>query len=387
MSNRPPIIRVPRRAAVTLPCAGENIGPYDVLEDEGPENGFYRFDVRHPQLDVRRQIRAVPEWRTSPEFLRELTARQCAVGALSSPFLHRPLESGFDEVHRLYYSVYEKLAPKSLRELENYGALTGEETLTVLLAVAGGLAALEKAGLHHGRLAPERVVFSEELRQIKLDGLEIPPEESVERPEVEMEWEDSDDLSALGHMAYRMVTGRTPSMKEGGSGSDPRQWRPDFPGPLAVVILRLLSKGSVTGFQCAAELESELKMLLPRLAAAEVRKLYLAPKRMISEDSRSVPLPEAEGRIDHRGAKGSGRTRRGIFILTIAALAVLLIFTAGIRILMHIASPPAVEPPVFRLSPENQRLKMEQEKLAQELERLTSLRNAWRKNRVEGEMR
>lgn len=111
MSNRPPIIRVPRRAAVTLPCAGENIGPYDVLEDEGPENGFYRFDVRHPQLDVRRQIRAVPEWRTSPEFLRELTARQCAVGALSSPFLHRPLESGFDEVHRLYYSVYEKLAP------------------------------------------------------------------------------------------------------------------------------------------------------------------------------------------------------------------------------------------------------------------------------------
>ena len=54
---------------------------------------------------------------------------------------------------------------------------------------------------------------------------------------------------------------------------------------------------------------------------------------------------------------------------------------------MHIASPPAVEPPVFRLSPENQRLKMEQEKLAQELERLTSLRNAWRKNRVEGEMR
>ena len=34
MSNRPPIIRVPRRAAVTLPCAGENIGPYDVLEDE-----------------------------------------------------------------------------------------------------------------------------------------------------------------------------------------------------------------------------------------------------------------------------------------------------------------------------------------------------------------
>ena len=205
--------------------------------------------------------------------------------------------------------------------------------------------------------------------------------------EVEMEWEDSDDLSALGHMAYRMVTGRTPSMKEGGSGSDPRQWRPDFPGPLAVVILRLLSKGSVTGFQCAAELESELKMLLPRLAAAEVRKLYLAPKRMISEDSRSVPLPEAGGRIDHRGAKGSGRTRRGIFILTIAALAVLLIFTAGIRILMHIASPPAVEPPVFRLSPENQRLKMEQEKLAQELERLTSLRNAWRKNRVEGEMR
>ena len=46
MSNRPPIIRVPRRAAVTLPCAGENIGPYDVLEDEGPENGFYRLRKR-----------------------------------------------------------------------------------------------------------------------------------------------------------------------------------------------------------------------------------------------------------------------------------------------------------------------------------------------------
>lgn len=387
MLKKPPTIRVPHRGTLPLPCAGDRIGPYEVLEEGLPEDGFYLFDVRHPRLEAERRLKAVSESRTSPEFIQELSARLRAVGALSSPFLHRPLESGFDEPHKLYYSVYEKLAPKSLRDLENYGALSGEEALTVLLAAAGGLAALEQAGLHHGRLAPEMIVFTEDFRQIKLDGLDIAPEERGSGPlpgSGEAEG-ISGDLYTLGRIAYRMVTGRVPSATEGNAGNDPRQYRPDFPGPLAVIILRLLSNDSVTGFQCAAELDSELKMLLSRMVPAEAESLYQAPKREIPEVRAAAipPPPPAEVRSG-RNSAGASHFRFGRSGLVIAVLVILLVFTVTVRLMVRAASAPTAAPPVFQLSPENQRLRGEQDRLSRELERLTRLRNAWRRNRVEG---
>lgn len=385
MPNRPPIIRVPHRGTLPLPCAGERIGPYEVLEEGLAQDGFYLFEVRHPQLDARRCLKAVSESAISPEFIRELSARLGAVGALTSPFLHRVLESGFDEVHELYYSVYDKLAPKSLRDLDNFGALTGEEALTVLLAASGGLAALEKAGFHHGRLAPEMIVFTEDFRQIKLDGLDIAPEERISGllPGNGVPGGISRDLRMLGHIAYRMVTGRAPSSGEENPGNDPRKYRPDFPGPLAVIIMRLLSTESVTGFQCAAELDSELKMLLSRMVPAEAAVLYQAPKREVSKERMSGTLPLSPGERSERKIAVVSGFRFGRSGAVIALLAVLLVFTVTIRLLVRAASAPTAAP-VFELSPENERLRSEQDQLSRRLELLKHLRNAWRRNRVEG---
>ncbi len=89
--------------------------------------------------------------------------------------------------------------------------------LTVLLAVFGGFAALEQAGLHHGRLALEMIVFTEDFRQIKLDGLDIAPEERGfgPSPGIGESKGISGDLHTLGRIAYWMVTGREPSAAEG----------------------------------------------------------------------------------------------------------------------------------------------------------------------------
>lgn len=389
MAGKPPTIRVPYRNTLPLPCAGETIGPYEVMEEGLPEDGFYLFDVRHPQLDVRRRLKAVSERRSSPEFIRELSSRLRAVCALSSPFLYRPLETGFDEKHKLFYAVYENVAPKSLRDLDNYGMLTGEEALTVLLAASGGLAALEEAGLRHGRLTAEKIVFTEDFGQIELDGLDIAPEERNFALSTEALSGGGGDLFALGRIAYEMVTGRKPAPEEGSDGTDPRRWRPEFPGPLAVVIMRLLSREPVTAFQCAAELNSELKMLLSRLAPADVRALCQAPKRTMPKERIPLPPPPVERRKGDSAAPSAKPGRRlfhfGRSGLGIAVLILLLLFTVVIRLVERSASAPAGELPAFRLSAENSKLRTELDRLNAELERLTHLRNAWMMNRPKGE--
>ncbi|WP_199922393.1 Stk1 family PASTA domain-containing Ser/Thr kinase [Microterricola viridarii] len=128
------------------------------------------------------------------------------------------------------YMVMEYLPGITLRDLlKDYGKLTPEQTIDIVTAVLGGLAAAHKAGIVHRDLKPENVLLADDGR-IKLGDFGLARAASANTatgqallgtiaylsPELVTRGvaDARSDIYALGIMMYEMLTGEQPFVGE-----------------------------------------------------------------------------------------------------------------------------------------------------------------------------
>lgn len=143
---------------------------------------------------------------------------------LAHPNVVNVFDQGQDEDYA--YLVMEYLPGITLRELiEEYGSLTGEQTLDITEAVLSGLAAAHKAGIVHRDLKPENVLLADDGR-IKIGDFGLARAATANTatgaalmgtiaylsPELVTRGvaDTRSDIYAVGIMMYEMLTGEQP---------------------------------------------------------------------------------------------------------------------------------------------------------------------------------
>ncbi len=348
------------RPSVRLPKRGELMEQYEILDDGRPEGDFILYRVRHTQLDTERLLKLPRPEHLKDGFSDRYGERVALLAGLTSPYLRRPLESFYDAESGLACAVFEEEPAATLRTLRKNGAYSGEQILAVLLAAAGGLDALEQAGLHHGRLTPGNVVFDRDSAQIRLAGLDQPEGQGpgdyqYSPPAGSAATGSAGDLYSLGVIAFEMAAGQIPRVVRG-VAPDLQSEAPRIPEPIVKVISRLLALDAGSRYRRASELDAALKTLLAEFTPADPRE----------EAGEKAAPPKAKA------------PRKFPFLPFVILLTLLVAAAAGVRGWRYFTSLP---PPVvisIPLSEDSRARQAALEKEKAESQRLQTLIRLWK---------
>ncbi|MCU1528315.1 MAG: hypothetical protein JWP75_2078 [Frondihabitans sp.] len=177
------------------------------------------------RLDRRVAIKIMHGHLADDEAFRERFVQEARSAArLAHPNVVSVFDQGQDD--EMAYMVMEYLPGMTLRDLlKDYGRLTTEQTLDIMEAVLGGLAAAHKAGIVHRDVKPENVLLADDGR-IKIGDFGLARAASANTatgaallgtiaylsPELVTRGiaDTRSDIYALGIMLYEMLTGEQP---------------------------------------------------------------------------------------------------------------------------------------------------------------------------------
>src|ERR1700712_3658405 len=177
------------------------------------------------RLDRRVAIKIMHGHLADDEAFRERFVQEARSAArLAHPNVVSVFDQGQDD--EMAYMVMEYLPGMTLRDLlKDYGRLTTEQTLDIMEAVLGGLAAAHKAGIVHRDVKPENVLLADDGR-IKIGDFGLARAASANTatgqallgtiaylsPELVTRGiaDARSDIYAVGIMTYEMLTGEQP---------------------------------------------------------------------------------------------------------------------------------------------------------------------------------
>src|SRR6195952_1605360 len=177
------------------------------------------------RLDRRVAIKIMHGHRADDEAFRERFVQEARSAArLAHPNVVSVFDQGQDD--EMAYMVMEYLPGMTLRDLlKDYGRLTTEQTLDIMEAVLGGLAAAHKAGIVHRDVKPENVLLADDGR-IKIGDFGLARAASANTatgaallgtiaylsPELVTRGvaDTRSDIYAVGIMMFEMLTGEQP---------------------------------------------------------------------------------------------------------------------------------------------------------------------------------
>jgi Tol biopolymer transport system component len=272
---------------------GERLGAYTVVHLLGAGGAGEVWRARDERLrrDVAIKI-LLPLFSADPAHLHRFMEEARTAGALNHPNILTVYDVG--EHHGIPYLVTECLEGGSLRHRLHDGALPAEQTVTVALAIARGLAGAHARGIVHRDLKPENTFVTSDGPVKILDfGLATLQSAFADAPSGKagsIEGEDHAatapragtagymapeqiageavdaraDLFALGVMLYEMLSGRHPFKGRSTLETlhavmfteppDVGSLGVQVPEPLARVTMRLLRKAPEQRFQSAIDL-------------------------------------------------------------------------------------------------------------------------------------
>ena len=234
-----------------------------------------------------------PEWAGDPTNLARFEREVQATATLTHPNIVEIFDYGRADDGTFYYAM-EYLAGLSLQQLVGrYGSLPPERAVHLLRQVCGALQEAHAAALSHRDVKPGNILVCQHGGQhevaklldfglVRTHGLAgagdkltregaiagtpayMSPEQAAGKADVDAR----SDLYSLGAVAYFLLTGRPPFVRDSAVQTlaahltepvvAPDRLRPDVPGDLQAVVLRCLEKDPACRFPNADELAQAL---------------------------------------------------------------------------------------------------------------------------------
>ncbi|HVR84932.1 MAG TPA: protein kinase, partial [Planctomycetota bacterium] len=287
------------------PLIGKELGHCTVQRKLGQGGMGAVYLAHHPGLNKDIAIKVLPgDLASTPEF-RERFIREARLAArLEHPNVVQVHDVGYEL--GIHYISMQFVEGKSLDGvLKERKKLTVTEALSMTKRVASALAAAAKLGIVHRDIKPHNILISKD-GVVKVADFGLAKDEdanrSISEPGVVMgtpyymspeqakgeKVDHRSDLYSLGATLYHMLTGKrlfdggspvTIVMKQA-STEEPipaRQLEPSLPGPVDVLLTKLLQKDPAHRFQSAEELIRALDALKQPAGHASVVAPVPAP--------------------------------------------------------------------------------------------------------------
>jgi serine/threonine protein kinase len=325
--------------------AGENVGPYRVVEQLGQGGMASVFKAYHPALDRYVALKVLhPAFMEDPNFLARFQREARVVAKLDHPNIV-PIYD-FAEHDGQPYLVMKYIEGETLKARLARSPLKPAEGMKVIDAIGKGLSYAHKQGILHRDIKPSNVLLASDgqiyladfgLARIAQAGestlsnemlLGTPQYISPEQARGERHLDVGTDIYSFGVLIYEMVVGRVPFNADTPFSivhdhiytplPMPRSVNPKVPEPIERVLLKALAKARGDRFDTVDDLVSALKAALQGgelpSAVAVLPETTQVAKEAGGEASMSLP------------AGGSGR-RRWLWVGGGLALACICMFT------------------------------------------------------------
>jgi hypothetical protein len=277
---------------------GRRLAHFELIEPIGVGGMAAVLRARDTQLDRLVALKILPpEMSADEENVRRFHQEARSAAKLDHENIARVFFCGEDQ--RLHFIAFEFVEGDNLRTLlERRGRIPVREALPYMVQVAAGLAHASHRGVVHRDIKPSNIIITPTGRAKLVDmGLArcleprsdndltqsgvtlgtfdyISPEQALEPREADVR----SDIYSLGCTFYHMLTGRTP-VPEGTAAKklhchqhvkppDPRQFVPDLPAEVVLVLDRMMAKQPRDRFQTPEKLVEQLLAAMRRLGIA-----------------------------------------------------------------------------------------------------------------------
>ena len=312
---------------------GENFRGYVVERLLGKGGLGAVYLVRHEMLDTLYALKLLyPDVaKENPSYIKRFLREAKIATRIRHPNLVAVHDCGFDSVKGAYYLVMDYVTGGDLRQaLAFSGKFEPEKAAEVAVQVARALDAAQKFNVVHRDIKPENIMLQQD-GTVKLVDLGIAKASNLGEslktttdsvfgtptyvsPEQALSAADVDaraDIYSLGVVLFEMITGRTPytgktapqvlaQVMSDDPMPDVRDFCPDVPPMLAVLIRRMCVKDRERRISSAAALLAEFAKLgyVPQGAAPEVS--YTPTKESeVSDAGLGIDLDKLPAEANH----------------------------------------------------------------------------------------
>ena len=265
---------------------GENVGPYQIIEQLGQGGMSSVYKAYHASLDRYVALKVLhPAFRQDQTFISSFQREARVVARLEHPNIV-PIYD-YSEYESRPFLVMKYIEGDTLKARLNQGPLTSEEIEHVVNSVGSALAYAHKQGILHRDIKPSNVMIARDgamyladfgLASITEAGESTMSSDSIMgtpqyiSPEQAMGRKDLDagtDIYSFGVMLYEMVVGQVPFSADTPAPIIhdhiytplplPRRVNPNVPESVQRVLLKALAKDRLDRYTAIEELMSAFK--------------------------------------------------------------------------------------------------------------------------------
>jgi serine/threonine protein kinase/ligand-binding sensor domain-containing protein len=338
---------------------GQNLGPYQILEQLGQGGMATVFKAYHPVMDRYVAIKVLPRHMASDSQFRARFQREArTIAKLEHRYILPVHDTG--EQDGIHYLVMRYTDGGTLSDLIARGKLPAADAARIVAQVAEALAYAHKQGVVHRDIKPANILISREgdallsdfgiarivegTMQLTSDGMLIGTPYYMAPEQVQGQPSDArSDIYALGVVLYEALAGKRPYEAETPLAvalmhvhnplPPPRQRQPDMPEYLERVILRAMAKNPADRFQNADEMAAALRAASTSSTAALGRSTPAATV-LLPNDATTTSLPPPLAKANNRP----------VILIVGAAIALVVVVSIIAMVLTRNATNQAANP-------------------------------------------
>jgi serine/threonine protein kinase len=334
--------------------AGENIGPYRIIEQLGQGGMATVYKAYHPALDRYVALKVLhPAFLEDPNFLARFQREARLVAKLEHPHIV-PIYD-FAEHNGQPYLVMKFIEGETLKARLVRGDLTAEDISLVVEAVGTALDYAHRHGILHRDIKPSNVILSSDgeiyladfgLARIAQSGESTLSSDMILgtpqyiSPEQAMGTKDLDartDIYSFGVMLYEMVVGRVPFSSDTPFSIIhdhiysplplPREINPDISPDVERVLLKALAKDRNDRYESVSEMTAAFRKAWTGQEALPARRVPPPPREAATlppsprGDSATLPASPETTESGAAPARSSGKwgwIAAGLLLLILA---------------------------------------------------------------------